>query len=72
MGVINHKRGPKFKEDDEKKKYRLVARVTGETYVDVIRILEADNVSMSDYIRTIIEEDIQARKDRERYGYDEY
>lgn len=74
---INHKRGPLPKKEEDKKMYRVVARVNKETYDAVLSVMKRDNVSMSDFVRTCVEnaldiENIHGGYDADEDDYDLY
>lgn len=72
MGEINHKRGPKFKTEDEKKKKRIMVRLDEFTFAKLSERVEVEGVSVSDYVRVAIEDALDRDADRERYRYNGY
>lgn len=73
MPEISNKRGPKFKPPEEKKSCKLMVRLTGESYTRLFRRAEAEQVSLSDYVRVAIEEMLDRDDARDRFlGGDDY
>lgn len=73
MNIINHQRGRPPIPKDEVRSKNIQIRVTEDIYVSLKDLAENDGVSISNYVRALIEEAVERAKDRERYGeYDEY
>lgn len=73
MGTINHKRGPQFKKESERKRNHVMVRLTDEVYGKAVEEAHRNDISISNWIRVLIEEALERAEDRERYGeYDEY
>ena len=72
MGKINHKRGPKFKTEEERKKKHVMVRLDEFTYAKLVERAGIEGVTISNYVRVAIEDALDRDADRERYRYNGY
>lgn len=73
MAIINHQRGRPPRPRNEVRSKNIQIRVTEDSYLKLRELADRDGVSVSNYIRTILDEALERAEDRERYGeYDEY
>ena len=70
--VISHQRGRPKKKESERKENKVFARLTDETYDELVQFTTKRGITISDFVRTCIEEMLEKERDRERYGYDDY
>ena len=70
MNEVNHKRGPRFKDEKLKKSNRIMIRLDDETYWALVDAAMKAGTSLSDYGRVAIEEAIARDRDRRRYMYE--
>lgn len=70
--VISHQRGRPKKKESERKENKVFARLTDETYDELIQFTTKRGITVSDFVRTCIEEMLDRENDKARYGYDDY
>lgn len=70
--VISHQRGRPKKKESERKENKVFARLTDETYDELIQFTTKRGITVSDFVRTCIEEMLDRENDKARYSYDDY
>ena len=56
--------------DEDRRSKTIHARITEESYAEMVKIVKNENISVSTFVQTIIDEAIKEYADRERYGDD--
>lgn len=72
MKEVNHKRGPRFKDEKTKKRNYVAVRLEDETYWDLTDASMKAGIPVSTYVRVAIEEALARDKERRKLGYEGY
>lgn len=72
MKEVNHKRGPRFKDEKTKKSNRVMVRLDEETYWGLVDASIKAGIPVSTYVRVAIEETLARDKERRNFGYEGY
>ena len=69
--MLKRQRGRPEIDGDNKKTRLVAARMNEESYKRLLKVLEKESVSMSDFVRTCVENAVDGYLERLEMGYDD-